>query len=48
MNQKELPIDVPEAKPVSRLATTAPEYARLRRPVRNQVEMILRDLDSLV
>ena len=48
MNQTELPIELPEAKPISRLVTTLPEQARVRRPVRNQVEMILRDLDSLI
>lgn len=48
MNQKELPIELPKRKPKSSMATTLPEQARLRRPVRSQVEMILRDLDSLV
>ncbi len=48
MNQKGLPINLPEAKPKTRLVTTTAEQARLRRPVRNQMEMILRDLDSLV
>lgn len=48
MNQKELSIELPGSKAVSRVGKTTPEQARLRRPVRNQVEMILRDLDSLV
>lgn len=48
MNQPELPIELPDAKPIARPVPTLPEQARLRRPVRNQVEMILRDLDSLV
>jgi transposase len=48
MNQKELPIDLPEAKPASPMVKTTAEQARLRRPVRNQVEMMLRDLDSMV
>ena len=48
MNQPELPIDLPEAKPISQSISTLPEQARLRRPVRNQVEMMLRDLESLI
>lgn len=48
MNQKELPIDIPEVTPTIKQVATAAEEARLHRPVRNQVEMILRDLDSLV
>ena len=43
MNQTELPIELPEAKPISRLVTTLPEQARVRRPVRNQVEMTAHD-----
>lgn len=48
MEQRELPIDLPDVKAMSRSVATLPEQARLRRPVRNQVEMILRDLDSMV
>ena len=48
MNQQGLPLDLPEARLISRSVATRPEQARLRRPVRNQVEMILRDLDSLI
>lgn len=48
MNQRELPIDLPDAKAISQPVPTLPEQARLRRPVRNQIEMVLRDLDSMV
>jgi transposase len=48
MSQKELPIDLPQAKTILQVVATKPEQARLKRPVRNQVEMILRDLDSLI
>ncbi len=48
MSQRELPLNVAEAKQSEKPAPTLPNQARLRRPVRNQVEMILRDLDSLV
>ena len=48
MSQRPLPIDLPESqKVVSPLPTRLGE-ARVRRPVRNQVEMMLRDLDSLL
>jgi transposase len=48
MSQKELPMDLPEAKTLSPSVATTPDQARLKRPVRNQVEMLLRDLDSLI
>ncbi len=48
MSQTELSLDVAEAKPSEKLTPMIPDQARLRRPVRNQVEMILRDLDSLI
>lgn len=48
MNQPELPLTVPGAKRIAHTIPTAPDQARLRRPVRNQVEMILRALDSMV
>jgi transposase len=48
MIQNELPMDIPEAEPITNSTKTTPEQARVLRPVRNQVEMILRDLDSLI
>jgi transposase len=48
MEQTKLPIDIPDVNTIPRLVATLPGQARLRRPVRNQIEMILRDLDSLV
>lgn len=48
MSQSELPMGLPDKKPVARPSLTPGDAMRLRRPVRNQVEMILRDLDSLV
>jgi transposase len=48
MKQPELPMELPKAKPKSQSITTLPEQARLRKPVRNQIEMMLRDLDSMV
>lgn len=41
-------MDLPDPQPHAVAAPTRPEEARLRRPVRNQVQMMLRDLDSLV
>ena len=48
MSQSSLPIDMPTGEKRVELRRTRPEEARLRHPVRNQVEMITRDLDSLV
>ena len=48
MSQTEITLDVAKAMPSERLTPMIPAQARLRRPVRNQVEMILRDLDSLI
>ncbi len=48
MNQVELLLNLPEAKHITQTVPTLPDQARLRKPVRNQVEMILRDLDSMV
>lgn len=48
MNQPALPMDLPEPQEVGAKQPTQPEEARLRRPVRNQAEMMLRDLDSMV
>ncbi len=48
MNQPPLPIDLPPVQePVTRLPTQ-PSQARVLRPIRNQAEMMVRDLDSLV
>ena len=47
MSQSSLLMDLPSREePVA--PRTRPEEARVRRPVRNQVEMMARDLDSLV
>jgi transposase len=48
MKQQVLPMELPEAKAASPLTMNMAKQVRVRRPVRNQVEMILRDLDSLV
>lgn len=48
MRQSELPIDLPEPRGVATPLPTRPEGARVRRPVRNQMEMMLRDLNSLL
>lgn len=48
MKQPGLPMQLPEARPPSPSVWTQPAQARVRRPVRNQVEMMLRDLDSLI
>ena len=48
MNQPGLPMDLPDTKPPSPSVCTLPAQARVRRPVRNQIEMMLRDLDSLI
>lgn len=48
MSQSELPMDVLETRKDVVPLPTRPEEARVRRPVRNQAEMIVRDLDSLV
>ena len=47
MSQKELPLDVNKIE-VAQPLPTLPDQARLRKPVRNQIEMILRDLDSMI
>ncbi|MEK7835718.1 MAG: IS1182 family transposase, partial [Pseudomonadota bacterium] len=47
MSQTEMPMQVSDKKEPQSVQTRHSE-ARLRRPVRNQMEMILRDLDSLV
>jgi transposase len=48
MSQPHLPMDLPDPQPHPPAAPTRPDQARVRRPVRNQVEMMLRDLDSLL
>lgn len=48
MGQRPLPMDLPERQEVVSELPTRTEGARVRRPVRNQVEMMLRDLDSLL
>ena len=48
MSQSSLPIDVSTGEKRVELQRTRPEEARLRRPVRNQIEMMTRDLDSLI
>ena len=54
MSQPNLPMDLPDPRPHPMAAPTRPDEARLRRPVRNQVQMMhqvqmmLRDLDSLL
>ena len=48
MNQKELPLNVAKAKPSGNPKPILPDQVRLCRAVRNQIEMMLRDLDSLV
>ncbi len=49
MSQSVLPIELPESGEIVKpKVITRPEQARIRRPVRNQVEMMTRDLDSLV
>ena len=47
MSQKELSLNIAKTN-VMRPLPTLPEQARLRKPIRNQVEMILRDLDSMI
>ena len=48
MTQPPLPMDVPDAAQPVDAARTRPEQARVLRPVRNQVELMWRDLDSLI
>jgi len=48
MNQPGLPMKLAEPQPRTEPVHTAVNQIRIRRPVRNQVEMMLRDLDSLV
>lgn len=48
MSQNMLPLDLPEEQEPTTRAATKPEEARVRRPVRNQAQMMVRDLDSLI
>ena len=48
MSQPELPMGKIDVKHVKQSVPTLPDQARLRRPIRNQVEMILHDLDSII
>lgn len=48
MSQSVLPMDVPETQKVATLSVSRPDEVRVRRAVRNQAEMMVRDLDSLV
>lgn len=48
MSQRALPMDLPPAQGAAARIPTGRGEARLRRPVRNQVEMMARDLDSMV
>ena len=47
-SQPGLPIELPDARPKQPAIVTPPGEARVKRPVRNQIEMTLRDLESLV
>jgi len=48
MNQPSLPIDLPPVQEPVMGLPTRPSQARVLRPIRNQAEMMVRDLDSLV
>lgn len=48
MDQSLLPLDLPEPQPGVAPVAARPEAVRVRRPVRNQVEWMERDLDSLI
>jgi len=50
MDQPSLPMDISKAVPADLAirAPTRPDQVRVRRPVRNQVELMERDLDSLL
>lgn len=49
MKQSALPIEVPEVRKMPESPSVTPlSELRLQRPVRNQMEMMIRDLDSLV
>lgn len=47
-SQVGMPMSVPEVQVVRQPGLNQLNQLRVRRPVRNQVEMLLRDLDSLI
>jgi transposase len=47
-NQSEMPMSVPQVQVLRQPGLSQLTQVRVRRPVRNQVEMLLRDLDSLI
>jgi hypothetical protein len=48
MSQEELPLNIEKAKPSDQPKLVFPGEIRVNRPVRNQIEMMLRDLESLL
>lgn len=48
MSQASFPIKLPESEKTTERQQIQSEQIRVRRPVRNQIEMTLRDLDSLI
>ncbi|MDD5083149.1 MAG: IS5/IS1182 family transposase, partial [Dehalococcoidales bacterium] len=48
MNQTVLPIELPDTRRSQEVGLTQCGDVRVRKPVRNQAEMLVRDLDSLV
>jgi len=48
MNQTALPIEITPTEPVTKVISFNPGTIRIKKPVRNQAEMIVRDLDSLI
>jgi transposase len=48
VSQPHLPMELPEPQPRPTPPPTLPDQARVLRPVRNQVQLMMRDLDSLV
>ena len=48
MREQTLPMELPEPEKKAARPPTRPDEARVRRPERSQVEMMLRNLDSLV
>lgn len=48
MSQEKLPVNIEKAKSSDQSKLVYPGVIRVNRPIRNQIEMMLRDLDSLV
>ena len=48
MSQTEMPLEVTKVERVIKNIPTLPDRVRLCKPIRNQIEIMLRDLDSLV